>query len=126
MEEALGQSLEANKILMLKVYGEGKIRNHPQAARLAMMMESANLQSKEEVDRFLTSQKAPAKGVEDLDQIRARVKNRIGGGYSSQPADEERQTERAKRITTGLNEGVDPTGLGQSLDEFRTLSGLGQ
>ena len=119
LREALDKTLEANKTLMVQVYTEGRLANHPKAAKIRSMIESSNPQTRKDVDSILSQfrESAPT-DPEELEQVRARVRKATRGGIGPTPLEEE-----APRSRNGS--GTHYGELGVSIDELRMLSGMG-
>lgn len=123
MEEALTRSAKASELLAVQLYAERRLRNHPKAVQMSEMIEKLGLSTKEEVDSFIAKHREPARDSADLEAVRARVRARTSVGTNSTPEMEEKPISENRRRSR-LSEGADMTGIGQSLDEFRALSGL--
>ena len=120
LREALDKSLGANKTLMVQVYAEGRIANHPKAAKIRSLIESANPQNREGVDQILAQfRETGAVDPEALERTRARVRKATGGGIGPTPLDEEAPS-RSSRNSSNSHYGE----LGVSLGELRVLSGM--
>ncbi len=121
LRSALDKSLTANKQLMVQVYTEGRLANHPRAAKIRSLIESSNPQTRQDVDAILSQfrESAPS-DPEALESVRARVRKVTKGGIGPSPLDEEKPRPSARGASTG-HYGE----LGVSLDELRTLSGMG-
>jgi hypothetical protein len=115
---ALDKSLDANKQLMLQVYTEGRLANHPKAAHLRSLIESANPQSREEIDGLLGKFREAPRDPEALEQVRARVRAVTRGG-DGPTAIEEEQSSTPRSGNGHYGE------LGVNLGELRRLSGMG-
>lgn len=115
---ALDKSLDANKQLMLSVYTEGRLANHPKAAKIRPLIESANPQSREEIDGILGQFREATRDPEELEQVRARVRAVTRGGQGPTAIEEEQSsTPRSRSGHYGE--------LGVNLGELRRLSGMG-
>jgi hypothetical protein len=120
LRAALDKSLVANKQLMLQVYTEGRVRNHPQGERIRGLVESSNPQSKKDVDEIISQfrESAPS-DPEELEGVRARVRRLTKGGHGPTPIEEEAPSKGSRRGSAG------PFGdLGVSLEEMKTLAGM--
>lgn len=118
LRTALDKSLEATKQLTLQVYTEGRLSNHPKAAKIRSLIESANPQSRKEVEGIISQFREPARDTEDLELVRARVRQQTRGGQGPTAMDEETSPKsRSGNSQYGQ--------LGVSLDELRRLSGMG-
>lgn len=117
LRTALSQSMEAADILKTKVYAEGRLVNHPKAAKIRPLIEASNSRSKEEVDSIIEKFREPAKDAEALEGVRSRIRKATGGGLNTTPLDEERQSPLGRQNTSYNN-------LGLSIDELRTITGL--
>jgi hypothetical protein len=120
LREALDKSLTANKSLMVQVYAEGRIANHPKSAKIRSLIESANPQNREGVDQILAQfRESGAVDPDALERTRARVRKATNGGHGPTPIEEETPA-RSSRNSSGSHYGE----LGVSLDELRSLSGM--
>jgi len=120
LREALDKSVTANRQLMVQVYAEGRIANHPKAGKIRGLIESANPQDRKDVDAIIGSfrENAPT-DPEQLEGVRARVRRITRGGIGPTPLEEEAP---AKSQRAGSHYGE----LGVSLSELRELSGMGE
>jgi len=117
--EALEKSVVVNKQLALQVYVERQLTNHPKADKIRSIIESSKASTKEEVDTLIEQvgiAAAPAhQDPDDLDKVRAQVRQKVGGGRETDQLIEEKGTGRAKDNYNGL---------GINLDELKSLSGM--
>ena len=120
MEEALIKSTELNRELAVRLYTAERLANHPQAARLRGLVESANVSSREEVDDLIErlGRETPRTN-EDLATVRARVARLVDGGQGPTADDE---NERAPTQHTQMVE--DYNHLGASLGDLKALAGI--
>jgi hypothetical protein len=117
--EALEKSLALNKELAIRLYAEKRLANHPKAATIRPVLESAAPRSEGEVDSILERFRAPVRQPEELDGVRSRVRRLTGGGQGPTALDEETPS----RPAAG---GDDYNGLGVPLTELREMSGIRQ
>jgi hypothetical protein len=117
LREALDKSLDANKQLMLQVYSESRLANHPKASKLRSLIESSNPQSRKDVDGILSQYREPVRDAEDLEQVRSRVRAATRGGQGPTAMDEE-QSPKSRSGTGHYGE------LGVSIGELKRLSGM--
>jgi Prohead core protein serine protease len=117
LKEALRKALQSEKAIALKLYVERRLTNHPKAAKIRAMVESANPSTKEGVDKILQSYREPARDPEALESVRSRVRSMTRGGESTTPLEEEAPSESAKG-------GDNYNGLGMSLTDLKELSGI--
>ena len=121
LEEALEESLEAQKALALQRYGEKKLINNPKAPRIRGLIESAT--SKEQINQIVESAAhEPARDMDDLEALRARIREKTKGGISSSPLDEEKPSPKARRLQESSSS--DFNGLGVSAEQLQKLSGI--
>lgn len=120
--DKLGKVVEnltsANKGLALQNYTAKKLQNHPRAAKIRSLIETATPSTKQDVDNLFEhfTPEAP-KDDDDAGAIRARIRRLTRGGHESSPAEEEKP--RPSRV---INE--DFNGLGVDLGSLRKLSGI--
>lgn len=111
--------VESNKAFEQRLYVENRLTNHPKAARIRELIESAGPSSKREIDSLIENfSNAPRQDAADVDTIRANVRARLRGGHALSPRDEETPAPRQ------MNEAVAETGI--SLGEFQQLTGRRQ
>jgi len=120
LKEALEKALEGQKETALRLYAEKRLAHHPQSTKLRLVLESSHPSSKSEVDEILNSySQEPARDPEDLEKVRARVRNLTKGGGGSTALDEEAPAQNSGKKTQS-----DFAGLGVSLSEMQRLSGI--
>ncbi len=124
LQEALSKSTELNKALVVELYAEKRLANHPQAGKIRSLIESAKPNSKEMVDEIMENYKAPKRDPDELEAIRSRIRAVTKGGRGSSPLEEEAGTPAPER-GTGRN-ATDYNGLGVDLAQLKRLSGLPQ
>jgi hypothetical protein len=121
LEEALTESLESQKALALKRYGDKKLLNNPNAAKIRGLVEAAS--SKEQIDEIVESVvREPARDPDDLEALRARIRAKTKGGISNTPLDEEKPSPKARRIQEAVS--TDFNNLGVSVEQLQKLSGI--
>jgi hypothetical protein len=121
LKEALEKALEGQKHSALRLYAEKRLANHPKATKARLVLESAHPSSKAEVDEILNSySQEPARDAEDLEKVRARVRNLTKGGHGSTTLDEETPAANSR----SNRQQADFAGLGVSLTEMQRLSGI--
>lgn len=118
LEEALEKALISEKAIALKLYAEQRLTNHPQAAKIRPLLESASFESKIEIDKLLGEFREKSKDPDELESVRARVRKYTGGG------DEDVDTEITEDRKTSRRESADFNGLGVGVGELRKLSGI--
>lgn len=116
LAEGLEEAMSVNRELALQVYAAERLQTHPQGAKIRKMLARVGLQSKEQVDALIEDFREPVRDVDDLDDIRARVRSRLVGGREYLP--EETQPQRRSGGRRDYN------GLGASLEDLRHLAGL--
>jgi hypothetical protein len=116
LQRALEDSLAVNKATALELYIERRLTNHPKAAKIRSIMESANPASTEEVDDVIENFREPARDPDVLENVRARVRAASRGGRESRALDEEVSVKQSRT--------ADYNGTGVSLDEMRNLAGI--
>jgi len=112
----LEEALMSNKQLALELYAERRLANHPEANKIRAVLDHAALESREQVDEILEQFREVARDPDDLAGVRDRVRNALGGGRESLPESRVRGSRDGK---------ANYNGLGSSLHELRSLSGLG-
>jgi hypothetical protein len=118
LRQALDKAAEAGKIMAVRQYAEQRIANHPQAPRIRAVLSNANLNSKHEVDSILEDFRTPHIDPDTAQNVRARVRQSVGGGYSPEPIHEEVAV-RPTRSTSN-----DPFSmLGTSMGDIKRLTG---
>lgn len=115
LEEALEKTAETQKKLALKLYAEKKLVGNPKADKLRPMMESVNVDSKEDVDNLIKRFDLPDNAPEVTESVRARVRGMTRGGVTTTARDEERSV---------VTESKDFNGIGMDVDYLRRLSGI--
>lgn len=118
LRSALDKSLTANNLLAVRTYAESRLANHPQASKIRQIIESSNVASKKDVDGILEQFRAPRLDADEADSVRARVRAKVGHGFSPTPLEEEAPS--APRANGPYSE------LGASLGDLRRLAGMGQ
>lgn len=117
LEEALKKALTSEKGLALKLYAEQRLTNHPKAAKIRPLVEAASFSSKSEVDELVDGFREKARDPDELEEVRARVRLKVGGGDEDAPLSEEKLSPPSK-VDGSYN------GLGMSVGELKKLSGL--
>lgn len=115
LAEGLEEALLSNKQLALQLYAERRLANHPEGDKIRAILDHTTLTSREQVDDLLEQFREVARDPDDLSAVRDRVRSQLGGGREHVT---EARTPRRGR------QGKDYNGLGASLDELRSLSGL--
>lgn len=115
LAEGLEEALLSNKQLALQLYAERRLANHPEADKIRAVLEHTTLSSREQVDDLLERFREVEKDPDDLSAVRDRVRSKLGGGREHVT---EARTRRSGRPEKDYN------GLGTSLSELRSLSGL--
>jgi len=118
LEEALKKALTSEKGIALKLYAEQRLTNHPKAAKIRSLVESSEFSSKDEVDKLVDSFREKARDPDELEEVRARVRAKVGGGDEDAPLSEEKLSPPSKVEEGSYN------GLGMSVGELKKLSGL--
>jgi chromosome segregation ATPase len=118
--EALEEELEAlrkqNEKLSTRAYAESRLSNHPKAAKLRSLVESVNVESEDDVDSIIESEREPERDADDLQEVRARIRGKMRGGV-----------EHAEELTENRSPAKlskDFMGLGTSLEQLQRLSGI--
>lgn len=119
LEEALEKALTSEKQIALKLYAEQRLTNHPLAAKIRPLLESATFESKVEIDKLFSEYREKAKDPDELESVRARIRKMSGGG------DEDVDTEITEEKKQGnRRDNTDFNGLGIGVGELRKLSGI--
>lgn len=117
LRTALDKSLEANKQLMVSVYTESRLTNHPKAAKIRSIIESSQPTTRQAVDSIIERFREAPQDVEQLESVRARVRKATNGGIGPTALEEETAVE-------STNGSAFFNGLGVSLTELKNLSGM--
>jgi len=116
LAEGLQEALEINKTLALQLYVAKRLTNHPEAEKIRAMIEHAHFESTEQIDEYLENFRAPEPSEDQLENVRARVRARSVSPTS--PVVEDKRPRRTEIRESNYN------GLGASLQELKTLSGM--
>jgi hypothetical protein len=116
LAEGLEEALLSNKQLALELYAERRLVNHAERDKIRAVLDHTKLESREQVDDILEQFREVERDTDDLAAVRDRVRNVLGGGREHLP-------ESARK--GGRVRGSDYNGTGTSLNELRSLSGLG-
>jgi len=119
LAEALEKTLEANKEMSLQLFTAERLRNHPHAESIRKLVEQVNPTSKEQVEAIIEEHRVPVRDVDDLEEVRARVRKITRGGRGPTPLEEERPSPRSQSVQ-------DYNGLGVDLGTLKQLSGIAQ
>lgn len=114
---ALEKALQANEAMNLQVYAESRLANHPKAARIRPLIESANPSSRAAVDSLVSQFRDAPQDTEQLEGVRARVRRLTQGGHG--PTAIEEETSSRSRSDGGVY-----SQLGVDISELRQLSGM--
>ena len=118
-KEATEKALQASQHLATLVYTEQRLANHPEAQEARVMIESRQPSTKAEVDQLLDSVRHRPSVTEDMDSVRARVRDLTNSGTR-----EYIQEDAETKPQNGQNGAVqDWNGLGAPIEEIRALSG---
>jgi hypothetical protein len=117
LEQALEEALQVGKQAGLELYLERRLRNHPQADKIRAVFDRTEISSKEQIEDLLEAYRVPEREPEDLEEIRSRVRKRLGS--TSKEHDINEEAPKRKR-----SDGEDYNGLGTSLHEYRHLAGI--
>lgn len=118
ISEALEESLRLNQELGLKLHAERRLTNHPKAAKIRSMIAAAQPSSKEEIDAVVENFREPVRDVEEMEEVRSRVRRLTGGGHTRVPQDEETVRPNRREVVENYNN------LGAPLAELRKLAGI--
>jgi hypothetical protein len=116
LADGLEEALLSNKQLALELYAERRLMNHPERDKIRAVLDHTKLESREQVDDILEQFREVERDSDDLAAVRDRVRNALGGGREHLP---EARRGKAGRAVGNYN------GTGTSLNELRSLSGLG-
>ena len=117
MEEELEALRKENEKLSTRVYAEGRLSAHPKAAKLRSLVESANVESEDDVDAIIANEREPVRDEDDLQEVRARIRSKMRGGLERAPEELNESRPSAKKSGDFL-------GLGLSLEQLQRLSGI--
>jgi Kyanoviridae head maturation protease len=118
LRTALEKSVAANKGMVVQLYAEGRLANHPKASRIRKLIEARSPETREEVDAILEEFREPASpDPEQQEAVRARIRKFTKGGQGPTALDEE--------FATPSN-GSPYKALGVSVGQLRELAGLGE
>ena len=117
LAQALEEALQVGKQAGLELYLERRLRNHPQADKIRAVFDRTEISSKEQIEDLLEAYRVPEREPEDLEEIRSRVRKRLGS--TSKEHDINEEAPKRKR-----SDGEDYNGLGTSLHEYRHLAGI--
>lgn len=117
---ALEKSLEANKALGIQLYTERRLATHPRGKELTQLVESRKPKSQQEVERLIEENalQPENRDADELEAVRARVRNATRGAKGSTPVVEEETRPRGPRVEENYN------GLGIDLTTLKQLSGI--
>jgi len=118
LTEGLENALLLNKDLGLRLYAADRLTNHSQAAKIKKMLENSGYKSTEQIDAVLEGFREPAMDADSMESVRQRVRTLTRGGREHSPIQED-----ASRGHGGSTNRDYPV-LGQSVSEFRQLSGI--
>ena len=116
LEEELETLRKQNEKLSTRAYAESRLSNHPKAAKLRSLVESVNVESEDDVDSIIESEREPERDADDLQEVRARIRGKMRGGV-----------EHAEELTENRSpakRSKDFMGLGTSLEQLQRLSGI--
>lgn len=116
LADGLQEALQLNRDLALQLYLSKRLTNHPEAEKIRAMIEHVQFESSEQIDAYLEGFRAPAPDEDQLETVRARVRARSVSGQN--PVVEEKRSRRSEIRESNYN------GLGASLQELKTLSGM--
>jgi hypothetical protein len=120
---ATEKALEATKQLSLQTYVEQRLANHPRAGEVRVLLENANIGSKEDVDTLLSKFREPRRDPVTIEEARERVRKLAGSAQTREAVLE--HEERGNQNGSAKNgNSQDYHGLGLSLEQLRALSGI--
>lgn len=117
--EAVEKALEANRQQALALHAERRLAGNPQAARIRKILESATLESPEQIDGIIEENSGGPSMPADLDAVRERVRAMSRGGRGYTAREEEAGETGSRRMDEGYN------GLGIPLGSLKRMSGIG-
>jgi len=117
LAEGLEKALVANRDLAVRVYASERLQTHPWGAKILRMLERSGFQSREHVDAVIEEFREPTRDVDDLENVRARVRAKLQGGY-------EHLQEDTKEVRSHRGRADNYNGLGVSLSDLKNLSGM--
>lgn len=121
LEEALKKSLKSEKTLALKHFAEQRLTNHPMAAKIRPLLESAKFESKEQINEMFESFRDRESDTDELEKIRERVRAQVDGGDEDQ--NEENLTEDRRDKKASKKDEGNYNGLGMDISTLQKLSG---
>lgn len=78
LEEALEKLAATNKELALRLYTEKKLRTHSRSAKIRSLIESSNVDSKDDVDNLIAEYSAPdPHDSDEAGDLRSRIRRRL-------------------------------------------------
>lgn len=117
LAEGLEKAMQANRDLALQVYASKRLQTHPQGAKILRMLDRSGFQSKEHVDALIEDFRESEKDADDLETVRARVRNQLQGGQEYMVE----QAQSAGHYKRGLQ---NYNGLGVALSDLKHLAGV--
>jgi len=115
LARGLEKALVENKQLELRVYASERLQTHPHGAKIMRMLTRSGFQSEEHIDAIIEDFREPTRSPDELEDVRSRVRARLNGGREYLAED---------RTSTRSNGVGNYNGLGASLAELKTLSGM--
>jgi hypothetical protein len=123
LEESLAKTLRSEKALALKLYVEQRLTNHPHAAKIRPVLESAKFESKDQINALFDDFREKETDTDELESIRARVRANVGGGDEDRD-NEDAITEDKRDRKAAKGEGANYNGLGIGVGELKKLAGV--
>ena len=117
---AAEKALQATHIMSVNAYVEERLRFHPKQTEIRALFESAQPESRDEVDEVLSKFRDKPRDAALLEQTRARVREMVGSNTVEYIRESEEPTGNK-----GSNQSQNFNGLGVSADALRALSGMG-
>lgn len=124
LEESLVKTLRSEKALGLKLYFEQRLTNHPQAAKIRPLLESAKFESKDQINALFDDFREKVTDTDELESIRARVRMNVGGGDEDRDEDVITEGRERREPKPARGEAANYNGLGIGVSELKKLAGV--
>lgn len=121
LEESLSKTLKSEKALALRLYFEQRLTNHPQAAKIRPLLESAKFESKDQINELFEGFRERQGDADETEAIRARVRKTVGGGDEERDEDALTEDRRTRKLARGESNYND---LGIDLGTITKLAGI--
>lgn len=115
---AAEKALAAAKQLSVVAYTEERLRNHPRANEIRPLIESTDIDSKDQVDSLLDQFRPKKFDANQIDEARQRVRKLVGSGAVEALIENEELPKKTNSRTKNYN------GLGEDAETIKALAGL--